>query len=183
MRSRLWICVLLSLLAAGGVTQAEGSWRLETKVRPTFEAIELKIDASRADYEGRVRIELDVTESVESFRFHAQGQTFGGWSFTGPEGAVGLELEQGDDGFVTARAAQILAPGPYTLTIDFTAAFGTRGKGLYRAESGGVGYLFTQFTDVHARRAFPCWDEPGFKIPFQIAYYFRYFAAGRKFEL
>jgi len=152
-----------------GVSRAENSWRLDSRVRPTFEAIELTIDASQADYSGRVRIELEVTEPVDSFRFHAQDQTLTSWAFSSPGGAVELELELGDDGFVEARAPHPLAPGAYTLTIDFTAAFGTRGTGLYRAESGGTGYLFTHFWDVHARTAFPCWDEPAFKIPFQIS--------------
>ena len=168
MRKRLWVCVLISFMVGTGVSRAEDSWRFDARVRPTFEAIELTIDASKADYEGTVRVELDVTEPVETFRFHAQGQTFTDWSFVGPEGAVELELEQGDDGFVAARAAHLLKPGPYTLAIDFTAAFGTRGMGLYRAESQDIGYLFTHFWPVHARTAFPCWDETGFKIPFEI---------------
>jgi alanyl aminopeptidase len=169
MRARLCVWVLVSIVVGVGVAGAENSWRLDANVRPTFEAIELKLDASQADYSGKVRIELEVSEPVDSFRFHAKGQTLTGWSFAGPAGPLELDLEQSDDGFVTARAPQTLAPGPYTLTIDFTAAFGIRGEGLYRAESGGVGYLFTHFFDVHARTAFPCWDEPAFKIPFQIS--------------
>src|SRR5262249_43712508 len=40
--------------------------------------------------------------------------------------------------------------------------------GVYRRRSGGDWYVFTTFTAIEARRAFPCFDEPRFKTPWQL---------------
>ncbi|NIV50824.1 MAG: hypothetical protein GWN53_02890, partial [Gammaproteobacteria bacterium] len=52
--------------------------------------------------------------------------------------------------------------------IEYTAGFDTRLRGLYRVESGGHRYVFTQFESISARLAFPCFDEPRFKTPFDV---------------
>jgi alanyl aminopeptidase len=142
--------------------------RLDPRVAPTFQSIELEIDADRPDYRGSVRIELKVSEPTDRFRFHAQDQEFERVELTGAEGPIALEIQRGDDGLVTAIAERPLTPGPHTLAIDFTHEFNTQAVGLYRMEYEERGYLFTQFEAIEARRAFPCWDEPIFKIPFQL---------------
>src|SRR5262249_57982451 len=61
-----------------------------------------------------------------------------------------------------------ISAGRYRLHIDFARDFGIRATGLYRVEADGQSYAFTQFEPDSAREAFPCWDEPGFKIPWQV---------------
>jgi alanyl aminopeptidase len=165
---RLYAGRSLFLLLALGAIEASGSERLDPRVAPTFEAIALTIDASRNDYEGSVRIELAVHEPTRSFRFHALELSLRTLELKGAEGPVSLRHEVGAEGLVTVQTDRNLDPGAYTLTITFSANFNRQAVGLYRMEYQGEGYLFTQFEAVDARRAFPCWDEPSFKIPFQI---------------
>src|SRR6185369_17632985 len=80
-----------------------------------------------------------------------------------------LRLDPADEqGLVTARASRPLAAGAYRLEIAFTQAFNAQSVGLYRTEKDGRSYAFSQFEADDARRAFPCWDEPGVKIPYQL---------------
>ena len=61
-----------------------------------------------------------------------------------------------------------LDPGRATLAITYSAPFDQELSGLYRVADGGNWYAFTQFEATDARRAFPCFDEPGFKVPFGV---------------
>jgi alanyl aminopeptidase len=61
-----------------------------------------------------------------------------------------------------------LEAGRATLAISYSAPFDQELSGLYRVADGGNWYAFTQFEATDARRAFPCFDEPGFKVPFGV---------------
>jgi alanyl aminopeptidase len=156
-------------LAAVSVPVAARAVRLDTRVVPTFQYVSLHIDAGQKDYTGSTRIELQVKEKTASFRFHAEDIPLTRLVLTGPKGPIAVEHESGDGATIEVRAKSPLAPGKYTLEIDFANGFGTQAVGLYRMENEGQGYVFTQFEADDAREAFPCWDEPGFKIPWQLA--------------
>src|SRR5579859_5628229 len=79
-----------------------------------------------------------------------------------------LALKSSEADLVIATAPEPCSVGPHTLQIDFANAFNRAGEGLYKAVYEGRSYLFTQMVPIDARRAFPCWDEPGFKIPWRL---------------
>lgn len=62
----------------------------------------------------------------------------------------------------------------YTLSMNYTAQLDTTEmRGFYRSSyvnsNGQTEYLLTtQFQPTHARKAFPCFDEPSFKASFQL---------------
>ena len=79
-----------------------------------------------------------------------------------------LSAEMLKTGKVKFTCEEKIQPGKYTLKVDFTAPYNRQSVGLYKTLDQGTPYLFTQFEMSDARRAFPVFDEPSYKIPFQL---------------
>jgi len=160
---------LVAIMLVASVAHAADDGRLDPNVSPTFERVKLNLDASKTNYNGSVVIDLTVKEPTSTFRLHAEEMEFDKAELRRDKETIGIEFEPaGEDGLLQATTASKLAPGNYTLMIEFSKEYNTQGVGLYRTEYNGDGYLFTQFQAVDARKAFPCWDEPVYKIPFQL---------------
>ncbi len=161
----------LFFLLAPAAARAEIT-RLGDDVVPTFQAITLDVDADRPDYSGSVRVELEVARSVSAFRIHGREMTLTSLEMRDASGPVEVTAARTGraevEGVFTLTTSRPLVAGPAEIRIAFTNTFDTRSVGLYRVETGGRGYTFTQLEADDARRAFPCWDEPGFKIPYQL---------------
>jgi cytosol alanyl aminopeptidase len=158
-----------------GSASGEGVARLGRDVVPAAQSIRLDVDAARREYTGAVRVDLDVRKAVRSFSFHAEGlalQRVALKKKKKEEGAAGEEVpvthREAGNAQVAVEAAAPLLPGRYVLDVEFENQFDTRANSLYRLETGGHAYTFTQFEADEAREAFPCWDEPSFKIPYQV---------------
>ncbi|HEX4710250.1 M1 family metallopeptidase [Phenylobacterium sp.] len=82
---------------------------------------------------------------------------------------VALDKEQQTAAFVFAEP---IAPGRYTLTLDYTGKIYQQASGFFALDYAGAGgkqrALFTQFENSDARRFAPLWDEPGSKAVFSL---------------
>ncbi|MFA6955138.1 MAG: M1 family metallopeptidase [Thermoanaerobaculia bacterium] len=153
------LCLAPTLLA--------DAYRLGSAVTPTYQLVDMKVDPSQRGYSGLTRITLRISEPTDVIRLHAEEIEIATTRLDGPGGTIPLTIEH-DKTIVILRAPKMLEPGSYSLRIDFTNEFNRRAVGLYKMESEGRAYVFTQFEAIDARKAFPCFDEPSFKNPFQL---------------
>lgn len=147
---------------------AAPSGRLENTVSPTAQRVHLTLDPAGEGYEGTVVIELDVAEKTQSFTLHAEELDIQD-VLVGPVGGkqrVATYTTRGNR--LTITSPRLLKPGQATVEIRFTNDFRTDQAGLYRTEEKGLPYLVTQFEADDARTAFPCFDEPSYKIPWTV---------------
>lgn len=171
MRTRITIrpITLLFLLLAPLTSAQDLPVRLGTTVEPLFQSIHLELDPRRDDYRGSTRFALRVNEPVDQFRFHAEEMTIERLRLEGAGGAVAATYQERPRGEILVTAERPLDRGDYTLTVDFSNDFGSRTVGLYKVGAGEESSLYTQFQANDAREAIPVWDEPVFKIPFEVS--------------
>ncbi len=170
--SRLALAVAAVALTAAAVaaqTPAPPTLRLPDGARPTAVAAELDIAPESESFSGRVRLDLEIAHptrllwlnaerlEIDAARFEVGGET---WPAT---------VVPGGEQFAGFDAGRELPAGAARLTIDYRGKLDAlETEGLFRQQVDGVWYVFSQFESTFARRAFPSFDEPAYRAPWQL---------------
>lgn len=151
-------------------------YRLPSSVRPSHYGIALGLDLDAERFEGSVSITAEVKAGTESIVLNADGLTIETATVSrgGDAEPVTCRVEiDTERERLILRPPHALNPGPVTMDIAFSGVFNEQLVGAYISrftDDEGVEHKLatTQFEATHARKCFPCWDEPAFKATFQL---------------
>jgi alanyl aminopeptidase len=153
-------------------TPASPSLRLPAHVRPTGYTVELTLDPAVPVFQGVVDMDLEVKEATDALWLHGRYLTVREATLTVDGASEVLTLVKGKGDFLGFAPARTLKPGAAHLRIVYEGQLSEREtSGAFRAQDEGAWYAYTQFEPLGARRVFPCFDEPGFKVPWQLTFH------------
>jgi alanyl aminopeptidase len=145
--------------------------QLDDSVTPRRYRIELRVDPREDDFSGVTEIDVTFNEARDQVWLHGKNlQVSEAWLVNAAGERIEARYEEKLESGVSALTlASPVAAGPATLFFRYSAPFDTTTNAMFKAVRGEDAYAATQFQPIAARQVFPGFDEPGFKVPFDLA--------------
>ncbi|HYV49963.1 MAG TPA: M1 family metallopeptidase [Myxococcaceae bacterium] len=146
------------------------TFRLGDAARPLRYTATLTVDPTSDHFSGEISIDLRLSSKTDVLWLHGRNLDVDRAELT-PAGGAPLKAtaHPANDHYLGFRLPAPVGPGEARLTVAYRGRISsTDWSGLFREKSGDDWYAFTQFEATEARRVFPCFDEPAFKVPWQL---------------
>jgi alanyl aminopeptidase len=163
-----------SSVSAPAVPPPREDGRLPAIAAPVEYRLQLTVDPGEKRFSGKVTIPVRLTEPTRAIVLHGRKLriqtatvTAGGRTQVARAEFRLAAGSKGDaDELVLTFDERVEREA--SLEIAYDADFAEGLAGLYRVDEAGKAYAFTQFEPFGARLAFPCFDEPSAKVPFEV---------------
>ena len=144
--------------------------RLGNSVVPNRYSIELRIDPSQERFSGEVTIDISLNEPRDTIWLHGKNLDISEVYLTDSHSnRVEASYEERlESGVSLLSLERLVDSGPATLHFTYSAPFDTSVNALFKVVRGEDFYAATQLEPIAARQVFPGFDEPGFKVPFDL---------------
>lgn len=144
--------------------------QLSDAVTPLHYKLELTINPAEPRFGGTSEIEVELKEPAREIYLHGLELTVDKVTAHLADKSVvtGTYAQVHDSGVARVTFEQELPKGRVTLNFPYSAPFESTPDALNVQVDNGEKYAWTQFEEISARRAFPSFDEPRFKTPFDV---------------
>jgi len=143
--------------------------KLPAGAAPTSYAVELSIDPSQKTFKGSVAVELKLSQKTSFLWLNATELQISKAWLVAADRTVAVKTIPGGEDFAGFAFERPVGPGAATLHVEYTGKLDESStQGLFREKDGEDWYAFSMFEATDARRAFPCFDEPAYKVPWQL---------------
>jgi aminopeptidase N len=179
----LWCGIFVLVVSiVSGVAVEE--YHLPKTVIPTNYDIIIKMRPNVFEsgyFEGEVNITLNIINTTREIKIHAKNLTdliFDLVVLDGNRTSLNNTVRDPVTDILTITSPEEISAGKYFLKGSYNGTFSPYDMhGLYKSSfknnTGGMQYLAaTQLQSTHARKVFPCFDEPDFKATFKLSVVF-----------
>ncbi|KPF89155.1 M1 family metallopeptidase [Novosphingobium sp. AAP93] len=143
--------------------------KLDGAVVPQTYRLDLTVDPTKERFSGHVEIDVDVKKAGRYVWMHGRDLKVGKvTAMVGGEPVVGTFRQVDPTGVALLVFDAPLPVGKTTFAFDYDAPFGEGPAGMFRVKVGDDWYSWTQHESIDARASFPSFDEPGFKVPWNV---------------
>jgi cytosol alanyl aminopeptidase len=143
--------------------------RLPGDVRPVRQSVELTLVPTQEIFGGKTKIDVSITQSTSVIWLNNDGLTIEKAEATFGKSTLPAKLITGTDHFVGLAFDEALPVGNATLSLAYRGPLLEKeADGISRQQEGSDWYIYSDFEPLEARRAFPSFDEPNYKIPWQL---------------
>jgi len=144
--------------------------RLGNDVHPTAYSAELVVVPERSNFTGQITIELVLAQRSSFFWLHGHGLTVTNAFLEQYGRKIPAQPVMGSEEFLGFELQQPASAGKASLFVSYSGSMSDKDfSGLFRRQEDGQWYAATQMEATWARRVFPCFDEPAFKVPWRLA--------------
>jgi cytosol alanyl aminopeptidase len=171
----LSVSLVLALWCAGSLANtpddAVPGARLPDWSVPKSYQLAFNVNPRVAEFTGTTTIKVELKRAADHLWLNGRELSVSKVTVTEASGDAHVgkyEAASPRSGVARIDFGAVLKPQLLTLTIAYSAPFNQQLQGLYKVTHAGVPYAMTQMEPVSARFAFPGFDEPGFKAPYDI---------------
>jgi len=166
-------CVLATTVpAAAGTAAADEvpAGKLPADATPRHYSLHFTVDPHADRFSGETRIRVQLAAPANHVWLHSEHLDIAKATVTAANGETRLAtaIPHADSGVLEVRFERTLPAGDIDVAFEYTAPFNATLEGAYKVKVGDDAYIITQMEPISARYAFPGFDEPRFKTPFDI---------------